>query len=235
MAGRRPTATVIGIAGELVKGATSTTTMRRDDPRSPLGEPELERLVTRAQESALREAEEPDPVGVRDGSARRAPRARGDRRDADRRVSGQQPDRLHRRPGRAAPVQRLRADGPPRRAPVGRQRARRSTCSASSPSRMPWPRAWIRASWATAARCSSTSAAGRPTSRSSVAAASAARRCSRSAAGPSRRACRSASASRSPMPRPPSWGSARTTAAGRRGGAPRGRAHLALGRRAHDR
>ncbi len=57
MAGRRPTATVIGIAGELVKGATSTTTMRRDDPRSPLGEPELERLVTRAQESALREAE----------------------------------------------------------------------------------------------------------------------------------------------------------------------------------
>src|SRR5687768_10614985 len=57
MAGRRPTATVIGIAGELVKGATSTTTVRRDDPRSPLGEPELERLVTRAQESALREAE----------------------------------------------------------------------------------------------------------------------------------------------------------------------------------
>jgi len=57
MAGRRPSATVIGIAGELVKGATSTTTMRRDDPRSPLGEPELERLVTRAQESALREAE----------------------------------------------------------------------------------------------------------------------------------------------------------------------------------
>jgi cell division protein FtsA len=57
MAGRKPTATVIGIAGELVKGATSTTTMRRDDPRSPLGEPELERLVTRAQESALREAE----------------------------------------------------------------------------------------------------------------------------------------------------------------------------------
>ena len=57
MAGRRPAATVIGIAGELVKGATSTTTMRRDDPRLPLDEPELERLVTRAQESALREAE----------------------------------------------------------------------------------------------------------------------------------------------------------------------------------
>jgi cell division protein FtsA len=58
MAGRRPTAAVIGIAGELVKGATSTLTMRRDDPRAPLGEPELERIVTRAQDTALREAEE---------------------------------------------------------------------------------------------------------------------------------------------------------------------------------
>ncbi|MDQ3344989.1 MAG: hypothetical protein M3473_01630 [Chloroflexota bacterium] len=58
MSGRRPTAAVIGIAGELVKGATSTLTMRRDDPRAPLGEPELERIVMRAQESALREAEE---------------------------------------------------------------------------------------------------------------------------------------------------------------------------------
>jgi len=58
MAGRRPTAAVIGIAGELVKGATSMLTMRRDDPRAPLGEPELERIVMRAQEVALREAEE---------------------------------------------------------------------------------------------------------------------------------------------------------------------------------
>ena len=58
MAGRRPSAVVIGIAGELVKGATSILTTRRDDPRAPLGEPELERIVTRAQEAALREAEE---------------------------------------------------------------------------------------------------------------------------------------------------------------------------------
>ncbi|HEX7197776.1 MAG TPA: cell division FtsA domain-containing protein [Candidatus Limnocylindria bacterium] len=57
-AGRRPSAVVIGIAGELVKGSTSTLTRRRDDPRAPLGEPELERIVTHAQESALREAEE---------------------------------------------------------------------------------------------------------------------------------------------------------------------------------
>jgi cell division protein FtsA len=57
-AGRRPSAAVIGIAGELVKGATSVVTTRRDDPRRPLDEPELERLVRRAQERALREAEE---------------------------------------------------------------------------------------------------------------------------------------------------------------------------------
>jgi cell division protein FtsA len=58
MAGRRPMAAVIGIAGELVKGATSTMTARRDDPRRPLTDAELERLVTRAQQLALREAEE---------------------------------------------------------------------------------------------------------------------------------------------------------------------------------
>ena len=57
-AGRRPMAAVIGIAGELVKGTTSVATARRDDPRRPMDDPELERLVARAQESALREAEE---------------------------------------------------------------------------------------------------------------------------------------------------------------------------------
>jgi cell division protein FtsA len=57
-AGRRPMAAVIGIAGELVKGTTSVGTERRDDPRRPMDDPELERLVARAQESALREAEE---------------------------------------------------------------------------------------------------------------------------------------------------------------------------------
>src|SRR5918996_4232847 len=57
-AGRHPTAAVIGIAGELVKGATATLSSRRDDPRAPLGEAELERLVQRAQSVALRQAEE---------------------------------------------------------------------------------------------------------------------------------------------------------------------------------
>jgi cell division protein FtsA len=58
MAGRRPMAAVIGIAGELVKGTTSVLTTRRDDPRRPLDDAELERLVARAQNHALREAEE---------------------------------------------------------------------------------------------------------------------------------------------------------------------------------
>ena len=58
MAGRRPMAAVIGIAGELVKGTTSVSTARRDDPRRPLDDAELERLVARAQEHGLREAEE---------------------------------------------------------------------------------------------------------------------------------------------------------------------------------
>jgi cell division protein FtsA len=56
-AGRRPMAAVIGIAGELVKGSTSASSARRDDPRRPLDDEELERLVARAQESALRDAE----------------------------------------------------------------------------------------------------------------------------------------------------------------------------------
>jgi cell division protein FtsA len=58
MAGTRPMAAVIGIAGELVKGSTSSLTSTRDDARRPLDQPELERLVRRAQDHALRDAEE---------------------------------------------------------------------------------------------------------------------------------------------------------------------------------
>ena len=58
VAGRRPMAAVIGIAGELVKGATSMSTARRDDPRRPMDDAELERLVSHAQRRALNEAEE---------------------------------------------------------------------------------------------------------------------------------------------------------------------------------
>lgn len=56
-AGLRPKAAVIGIAGELVKGATSSGTVRRQDPELPLAEDELERIVTRVQGEALDDAE----------------------------------------------------------------------------------------------------------------------------------------------------------------------------------
>ncbi len=56
-AGMRPVATVIGIAGELVKGTTSTVTHQRHDPRAPLTEEELQRIVQRVQDQALHDAE----------------------------------------------------------------------------------------------------------------------------------------------------------------------------------
>ncbi|MGH2427983.1 MAG: cell division FtsA domain-containing protein [Candidatus Limnocylindria bacterium] len=57
MAGMRPLAAAVGIAGELVKGTTSVLVQRRDDGRVPLNDEELERIVARAQSAALREAE----------------------------------------------------------------------------------------------------------------------------------------------------------------------------------
>lgn len=57
MAGIRPRSVVIGIAGELVKGTTASLAARRDDPRRPLDQGELERVVERVQDDALRDAE----------------------------------------------------------------------------------------------------------------------------------------------------------------------------------
>ena len=56
-AGLRPTAAVIGIAGELVKGTTSIVTHRRADARDPLTDEELDRIVRSVQDQALRDAE----------------------------------------------------------------------------------------------------------------------------------------------------------------------------------
>jgi cell division protein FtsA len=57
MAGLRPRAGVIGIAGELVKGTTSTGIIRRDDPVAPMTEDELGRIVEQVQHEALLDAE----------------------------------------------------------------------------------------------------------------------------------------------------------------------------------
>lgn len=57
MAGFRPTQVVIGIAGELVKGFTTTHSQERRKPDQPITEPELQKLIDGVQREALRDAE----------------------------------------------------------------------------------------------------------------------------------------------------------------------------------
>ena len=57
MAGFRPTQVVIGIAGELVKGFTTTHNQERKRPDQPITEAELQKLIDTVQQEALREAE----------------------------------------------------------------------------------------------------------------------------------------------------------------------------------
>src|SRR5512142_1246140 len=57
MAGYRPSQVVIGIAGELVKGFTTTHTQERKKPDQPITEQELQKLIDGVQREAMREAE----------------------------------------------------------------------------------------------------------------------------------------------------------------------------------
>jgi cell division protein FtsA len=57
MAGFRPSQVVIGIAGELVKGFTTTHSQERKRPDTPITEAELQKLIDAVQREALREAE----------------------------------------------------------------------------------------------------------------------------------------------------------------------------------
>src|SRR5829696_8702537 len=57
MAGFRPTQVVIGIAGELVKGFTTTLTQERKKPEEPIGDAELVKLIDSVQREALQEAQ----------------------------------------------------------------------------------------------------------------------------------------------------------------------------------
>jgi cell division protein FtsA len=57
MAGFRPSQVVIGIAGELVKGFTTTHSQERKRPDQPITEAELQKLIDGVQREALREAE----------------------------------------------------------------------------------------------------------------------------------------------------------------------------------
>jgi cell division protein FtsA len=57
MAGFRPRQVVVGIAGELVKGFTTTHSQERKRPDAPITEGELQKLIDLVQREALREAE----------------------------------------------------------------------------------------------------------------------------------------------------------------------------------
>src|SRR5512142_758515 len=57
MAGFRPSQVVIGIAGELVKGFTTSLSQERKRPDAPIAEQELQKLIDGVQHEALREAE----------------------------------------------------------------------------------------------------------------------------------------------------------------------------------
>src|SRR3954465_12301150 len=57
MAGFRPKQVVIGIAGELVKGFTTTLTQERKRPDVAINDAELTKLIDSVQKEALREAE----------------------------------------------------------------------------------------------------------------------------------------------------------------------------------
>jgi len=57
MAGFRPSQVVIGIAGELVKGFTTSHSQERKRPDTPITDAELQRLIDGVQREALRDAE----------------------------------------------------------------------------------------------------------------------------------------------------------------------------------
>jgi cell division protein FtsA len=57
MAGFRPTQVVIGIAGELVKGFTTSHSQERKRPDQPITGQELQRLIDGVQHEAMRDAE----------------------------------------------------------------------------------------------------------------------------------------------------------------------------------
>ncbi len=57
MAGFRPSQVVIGIAGELVKGFTTSISQERKRPDQPIAEVELQKLIDGVQREAIRQAE----------------------------------------------------------------------------------------------------------------------------------------------------------------------------------
>jgi cell division protein FtsA len=55
-AGRGAEQVIVGIAGELVKGTTTTTTLTRSNPNQAISESELRDIITRAQSEILKKS-----------------------------------------------------------------------------------------------------------------------------------------------------------------------------------
>ena len=144
-----------------------------------------------------------DHLGDRPAERRRAARPRRDRRRVDRRLRAHEPGRVPGPPREDRDLQRVRPARPPRGAPERRLAARPRAARGRRRAVRGRPGPRVASRSASPARCSSTSAAARPTWRSSARAGSRAPGCSRWAAGRSRRAsptgstCRSRGPSRS--------------------------------------
>ena len=201
MAGFRPTQVVIGIAGELVKGFTTTLTQERKKPevadhRRRAGQAHRQRPARGAPGGRA-----VDHLGDRPAARRRPARPQRDRRRVDRRLRADQP-------GRASRAATSRSGSSTRSRRWSTSGALQSVASQLDLELLevvaePYAVARVLGAGAGApgrARCSSTSAAARPTSRSSARAASRARGCSRSAGGRSRSRSPTGSTCRSRAP-----------------------------------
>ena len=124
MAGFRPTQVVIGIAGELVKGFTTTHSQERKQPDQPITEAELQKLIDLVQREALREAERSITweTGLPNVDVRLVHAAIVGR--LDRRLRADEPGRVPGPPREDRDLQRVRPARPPRRAPERRLAAR---------------------------------------------------------------------------------------------------------------
>ena len=160
MAGFRPSQVVIGIAGELVKGFTTThypgaQAAGRADHRRRAAEAHRRRA---ARGAARRRAGH--HLGDRPAQRGRAAGPCGGHGRVHRRLRGHQPGRLPGPPRAHQHLQRLRPAGPPGRAAERGQRSSTWSCWRSWPSRTPWPACWAASRCRRPAPCSSTSAAG---------------------------------------------------------------------------
>ena len=116
MAGFRPSQVVIGIAGELVKGFTTSHTQERKRPDAPINDAELQKLIDGVQHEALRDAERAITweTGLPNVDVRLVHAAVTGA--IHRWLRGDQPGRLPGPPRAHQHLQRLRPAGPPGRA-----------------------------------------------------------------------------------------------------------------------